>query len=162
MPEPQKRIYIRLKPTKKPDPRSNAKHKNFNLREIALQGLFQMEVAHVPSEEIIKLEWVHSNLNDEERKFIEDLILGTAELEIEIEKILQKYSKRNLETLSSIVRCVLKLGTYELLKGEFPGSIIIDSYCRLTRKYDDDHAVKYTNAILDKIYKFILQKQQEN
>lgn len=105
--------------------------------------------------------WVHSNLTEENKQLIYDIVEGVTEYETDIDEIIQQYSKKDIRQISSIVRCILRMGTYEILKGEFPGPIIIDTCCTLTRKYDDEKAVKFVNAILDKVYKYLLENQEE-
>jgi transcription antitermination factor NusB len=155
-------IIIKLKERQlKTGKKSHARHPNFNLREIALQGLYQIDLGSTPLNEVLELRWVHSKLNEEDKSFVEDIIEGVTELEFDIDEVIQKYSKKDIRQISSVVRCILRMGTYEILKGEFLGPIIIDTCCTLTRKYDDERAVKFVNAILDKVYKFLLENQEE-
>ncbi len=158
---PKKKIIIKLKERKDFENPSSSKHPNFNLREIALQGLYQIDVANTPLEEVLKLKWVHTKLNENEKQFIQDIIEGISEFEIDIDNIIQQFSSKDLRQISSVVRCILRLGTYEIIKEKFPAPIIIDTCCRLTRKYDDEKAVKFVNANLDKIYKFLLENQED-
>jgi len=154
-------IIVKLKERPRFEKKSDAKHPNFNLREIALQALYQIDLGSAPLEEVLKLTWVHSNLTEENKQLIYDIVEGVTEYETDIDEIIQQYSKKDIRQISSIVRCILRMGTYEILKGEFPGPIIIDTSCTLTRKYDDEKAVKFVNAILDKVYKYLLENQEE-
>ncbi len=156
----KKTIFIKLKERPQYEKKNNAKHPNFNLREIALQGLYQIDVASTHLEEVVQLKWVHSNLKEEEKQLVLDIIEGVCEYELDLEEIIQKYSSKDIRQISSIVRCILKMGAYEIIKGEFPGPIIIDTCCTLTRKYDDEKPVKFVNAILDKIYKYLIENSQ--
>lgn len=154
-------IIVKLKERPKYAQRSNAKHPNFNLREIALQALYQLDLGSSSLEEVLELRWVHSKLSEEEKQLLYDIIEGVSEFEVDIDEVIQKYSNKDIRQISSIVRCILRMGTYEILKGEFPAPIIIDTCCTLTRKYDDERAVKFVNAILDKVYKFLLENQED-
>lgn len=154
----KKTIYIRLRSRQEHTHKSDAKHRNFNVREIALQGLFQIEVGGATTKEILELPWVHSQLSEEEKNLAKDIIEGTTELEVELDTIIQKYSKKSIPSLSNIVKCVLRMGTYEILKQEYPAPVIIDTCCTLARKYDGDGSAKYVNAVLDKIYKYLEEK----
>jgi N utilization substance protein B len=48
-------------------------------------------------------------------------------------------------------RLVLRLGTYELLRGEVPPRVAIDEALWLTRRFADEGAVPFVNGILDRI-----------
>ncbi|MFN3605130.1 MAG: transcription antitermination factor NusB [Leptonema sp. (in: bacteria)] len=157
-----KKIIIKLKARPKLEKKSNSFHPNFNAREIALQGIFQMEVSEYQLDEILQLKWVHSKLGESEISLIKDIIEGVVESEMDLDSLIQKYSKKDIRTLSNIVKCVLRMGIYEILKEEFPAPIVIDTYCTLTRKYDSDHAVKFVNAILDKINKDLQKTIKES
>lgn len=157
-----KEIIIKLHSKPKLEKKTNSFHPNFNAREIALQGIFQIEVADQLIDDILKLQWVHSKLGEEETLLIKDLIENVTDFQTDLDSIIQSFSKKDIKSLSNIVKCILRMGAYEILKGEFPPPIIIDTYCTLTRKYDSDNAVKFVNAILDKIYKSLQNYQKEN
>lgn len=157
-----KKIIIRLKARPRLQKKTNSYHPNFNAREIALQGVFQIEVGGHLLQDILNLKWVHSKLGEEELFLIKDIIEGVVELENDLDSIIQSYSKKDIRTISNVVKCILRMGAYEILKSEFPPPIIIDTYCTLTRKYDSDNAVKFVNAILDKINKYLQNFQKEN
>ncbi len=157
-----KKIIIRLKARPRLQKKTNSHHPNFNAREIAFQGIFQIEVGGHQLQNILDLKWIHSKLGEEELYLIKDIIEGVTELENDLDSVIQSYSKKDIRTLSNVVKCILRMGTYEILKAEFPAPIIIDTYCTLTRKYDSDQAVKFVNAILDKIYQHLKDLQKEN
>ncbi len=157
----KRKIIVKLKERPLFEKKSDAKHPNFNLREIALQALYQIDLGAAPLEDVLKLKWIHSNLTEDNKQLIYDIVEGVTEYEMDIDEIIQQYSKKDIRQISSVVRCILRMGAYEILKGEFPGPIIIDTCCTLTRKYDDEKAVKFVNAILDKVYKYLLENQEQ-
>lgn len=66
-------IIVKLKERPRFEKKSDAKHPNFNLREIALQALYQIDLGAAPLEEVLKLTWVHSNLTEENKQLIYDI-----------------------------------------------------------------------------------------
>ncbi len=152
-------IIIKIKKRPPVDKKINSYHPNFNAREIAMQGLFQIEVGDHPVDEILNLRWVHSKLDQEQVSLVKDIIEGVSELEIELDELIQNYSKKDLKLLSNTIRCILRMGTYEILKEDYPANIVIDTCCTLARKYDNEKAVGFVNAVLDRIYKFLISQK---
>ncbi len=85
----------------------------------------------------------------------QDMIKELAVVDKLIEAALFDYS---LSRLNSVDRAIIRVATYELLKGETPASIVINEAIELTKDYsdlDDEKQHKFTNKVLDTIAKNI-------
>lgn len=145
-----KKIRIKKKP---PQPRKSLnRHPNSHAREVALQALYQLEVVHHPLPEVTEFRWLNNPLTDEEHALTLQLIEGVAELEEKIDAVIDAYIHKDASQISAIVRSILRMGTFEILKGAFDIRILIDDYCTLTRRYDGDPSVGFVHGTLDHIY----------
>ena len=56
-----------------------------------------------------------------------------------------------LDRLGMGERLVLRIGTYELMRGEVPPRVVIDEALWLTRRFAGEEAVALVNGVLDRI-----------
>jgi N utilization substance protein B len=56
-----------------------------------------------------------------------------------------------LDRLGTGERLVLRIGTWELLRGEVPPKVAIDEALWLTRRFAGEEAVSLVNGVLDRI-----------
>lgn len=125
------------------------KHKNSHAREVALQGFYQMDVVLTPLRSVLTFSWLNEPLGAEEREFCNGLIEGTVENQDALDQVIESFSDKDFTQLSTIVRCILRMGIFELMRGGLDSRIIIDDLLNLTRKYDGEESVAFVNGILD-------------
>jgi N utilization substance protein B len=129
--------------------RGAKKHKNSHAREVTLQALYQMEIANQPLEYILQLGWLNEKPGATEKEFITGLIEGVADHMDALDDVINSISDKDSTQLSTIVRSILRIGIFELMRGELEVGIVIDDLLDLTRKYDGDESVAFVNGILD-------------
>lgn len=129
------------------------RHPNSHSREVALQALYQLEVVHHTLPEVLEFRWLNNPLDEQERPLALELIEGVAEFEEKIDGVVNAYIHKDASQISSIVRSLLRMGTYEILQGEFDIRILIDDYCTLARRYDGDPSAAFVHGTLDHIYR---------
>lgn len=80
----------------------------------------------------------------------------------EIDEIISKFSTEyKINRIPSVEKNVLRLGVYELFfEGKTPGKVVIAEGIRISKKFAGKEAALFVNAILDKVYKGLLQSAQ--
>lgn len=84
-----------------------------------------------------------------------DIIENLAKIDQVIEDALFDY---RLARLNGVDRAIIRLATFEMLKGEVPANIIINEAIELTKEFsdlDDEKQHKFSNKVLDIIYQTI-------
>lgn len=123
-------------------------------RQIALQILYQKDVAGVPLEEALATYQSHLNPSPEAFAFARELVEGVAEHQIQIDEIIQKYSENwRLERMSVTDRNILRLATYELLyRPDIPPKVAINEAIELAKEFGTEDSPAFVNGILDAIF----------
>ena len=123
-------------------------------REIALQALYQLELR---GEEVQHALLAFCRAAASGDKYITDFSMGLVEgcwqqrdtLDQEIASVLEHWS---LERIAVIDRCVLRIGTYELLHElSVPPKVAINEAIELAKKYSTENSGVFVNGILDSI-----------
>lgn len=132
--------------------RSSRKKRNHPLshaREIALQGLYQIELKAQTIKDIIKFGWLNQEPEEIKKQFAVHLITQVSDNTGPLDLAIHIHSKKHRTQISSITRCVLRMAVFELQNAQIAPAIVIDEYLELVRKYDNEDAVGFVNAILD-------------
>jgi len=130
-------------------------------REIALQILYQKEIAQIPIKEAIKNYKEHFNVKNEEAfKFGEELANGVAENLNFIDEIIKKYTPSwPLERLNLTDKNILRLAIYEMFfRPDIPEIVSINEAIELSKLYGTDDSPAFINGVLDSIYKKEIKK----
>jgi len=122
-------------------------------RIIALTALYQIEVASLPLEKVLKLEWVDEKISGEIVEFATDLIKGTVENLSHIDSLIKKYSTNwSFDRISPIDKSILRFSIYSLLyRKDIPENVIIDEAVELSKIYSSEKSYQFINGILDGI-----------
>ena len=129
------------------------RHKNSHAREVALQGLYQAEIGSTPVAEILRFKWLNESLEPEEKTLASELISGVLDHAAALDQVLSAFSNIDFTQISSIVRCIIKMGIYEMrVTGRDP-AIVMDDLLNLARRYDGEQAVPFVNGVLDRCRK---------
>jgi transcription antitermination protein NusB len=128
-------------------------------REIALQMLYQMEVAGLPPHEIIDLYYQVAADEDEQaasipesvRPFAERLLYGVSAHREEIDSMIVAASENwRLERMSIIDRNVLRIAVFEMLHClEIPPKVSINEAIDLGKTFGSPDSGAFINGILD-------------
>ncbi len=130
-----------------------SRHKNSHAREVALQGLYQSEIGNTPVSEILLFKWLNEPLDIEEKALATELINGVLDHSPALEQVMAAFSSVDFTQISSIVRCIIKMGIYEMrVTGRDP-AIVVDDLLNLARRYDGEQAVPFVNGVLDRYRK---------
>ncbi len=95
----------------------------------------------------------------ENQEFIFDLVNGTLNKMVDIDKIIEKAAPQwPINQIAMVDRAVLRLGIYELLFGnreEVPPKVAINESIELAKTFGGDASGKFVNGVLGTIYREI-------
>ena len=112
-------------------------------RRAALFMLFQWDVTGKP---------LGSTYEGEVDEFARDTAAAVAERADELDRRIDEATEDwPADRLGALERNVLRIGIYELEKGEVPTEVAIDEAVRLAKRYASDEAGKLVNGILGRI-----------
>ena len=132
-------------------------------RERALQVLFSCDMRKLDVQEALDAfyETLHSTDDLPEARldrdrFMEALVYGTLDRQAVIDETLTKFSQNwRLERMPSVDRNILRVATYELMRGESAAAIVIDEAIELARRFCGDESIAFVNGVLDAVAKSI-------
>ena len=89
---------------------------DMNVRELVLDMLLQMEAEGTYSNRLVRdVLDKYDYLEGKEKAFLKRLSEGTVERQIQIDYILNYYSKVPVRKMKPLIRCVLRMGVYQIL-----------------------------------------------
>ena len=122
-------------------------------RELAVQLLYQHDLAKVDPEEGMCLFWEYFPVDMEAREFCTQLVLGTLDRLAVIDDLLSEASENwSLNRMSVVDRNILRLATYELVdRPEIPPSVSLNEAIEIAKKYSSPDAAVFINGVLDRV-----------
>jgi N utilization substance protein B len=122
-------------------------------RELAVQLLYQHDLAKVDPEEGMRLFWEYFPVDIEAREFCTQLVLGTLDRLTVIDDLLSEASENwSLNRMSVVDRNILRLATYELVdRPEIPPSVSLNEAIEIAKKYSSPDAAVFINGVLDRV-----------
>jgi N utilization substance protein B len=126
-------------------------------RELAVQLLYQHDLAKGDPEEALALFWEHFPAEAEVREFSQQLVLGTLDRLAVIDELLSEASEHwSLGRMSAVDRNILRLATYELLdRSDIPPSVSINEAIEIAKKYSTPDAAVFINGVLDRVKRMV-------
>jgi transcription antitermination protein NusB len=126
-------------------------------RELAVQLLYQHDLAKVDPEESMRLFWEHFPVDTEAREFCTQLVLGTLDRLAVIDELLTEASENwSLHRMSVVDRNILRLATYELVdRPDIPPSVSLNEAIEIAKKYSSPDAAVFINGVLDRVKRMV-------
>jgi transcription antitermination protein NusB len=126
-------------------------------RELAVQLLYQNDLAKMVPEEAMNLFWEHFPVEMEVREFCTQLVLGTLDRLAVIDEFLSEASENwSLNRMSVVDRNILRLATYELLdRLDIPPSVSLNEAIEIAKKYSTPDAAMFINGVLDRVKRMV-------
>ena len=123
-------------------------------RQIALQVLYQWDVAGISLEEALSGYLKHLNPPLEAFAFARELVEGVRDKREILDEVISRYSRNwRLERMLATDRNILRLGTYELLfRPDIPPRVTINEAVELAKEFGTEDSPAFVNGILDAIY----------
>jgi len=119
-------------------------------RELALNVLYQIDVAGLPLEEALLTALEHSSLDDGAKQFTETLVRGTRENIAGIDDRLRRLSPDwRPERQALVDRNILRLAAYEIdCVDSVPDVVAINEAVELAKKFSSADSGKFVNGVL--------------
>jgi transcription antitermination protein NusB len=122
-------------------------------RELALQVLFEIELAGDDSTPRIRDALVRLGGPDESRTFAEELAIGVVADRERIDRLIERSSEHwRLGRLSNVDLGILRIATYEITaRRDVPVNVAIDEAIEIAKRYSSAESATFVNGVLDQI-----------
>jgi len=119
-------------------------------RSIALQVLYEIDIANHPPADILIQRLEDTPLTDELAEFSRQIIFGVIPLSQELDQIIAKYAPEwPLDQIAAIDRNILRVACWEFaVQGETPVKVAINEAVELAKMYGSDSAPRFINGVL--------------
>ncbi len=119
-------------------------------RGVALQALYEIDIANHPPAEVLHERLEESPLSDDLAEFVRQIIFGVLPLTHELDQIIAKYAPEwPLEQIAAIDRNILRVACWEFaVLGETPIKVAINEAVELAKLYGSDSAPRFVNGVL--------------
>ena len=132
-------------------------------RIIALQSLYQIDIAEKPMDEIDYFIETYSTQNlgqeekflDKSKEFARELIKSVTSNLAALDEIIPKYLKNwKYDRILSIDRNILRIGAAELFyRDDIPYKVTINEAIELAKRFGDEKSGSFINGVLDNMVK---------
>jgi transcription antitermination protein NusB len=119
-------------------------------RSLALQVLYEVDIANHPPGEIYKLRLEDVPLSDELAEFARQIIFGIIPLTTTLDHLIGKYAPEwPLDQIAAIDRNILRMALWEFaVFQETPIKVAINEAVELAKLYGSDSAPRFVNGVL--------------
>ena|SRR5215216_186880 len=119
-------------------------------RALALQVLYEVDIANHPPGEIYKLRLDESPLSDDLAEFARQIIFGVLPLTNTLDHLIANYAPEwPLDQIAAIDRNILRMALWEFaVYGETPLKVAINEAVELAKLYGSDSAARFINGVL--------------
>lgn len=123
------------------------------VRELALQSLFQINMGQVPIAEAIENVLEEYTGQEGERTYLDQVVSGTYDNQAKIDSLIKQYSVGwELDRMPAVDLTILRMAVYELLfQTEVPAKAIINEAIELAKAFSTAESGKFVNGILGKL-----------
>ena len=119
-------------------------------RALALQVLYEVDIANHPPGEIYKLRLEESPLTEDLAEFARQIIFGILPLTSTLDQLIARYAPEwPLDQIAAIDRNILRMALWEFaVYGETPLKVAINEAVELAKQYGSDSAPRFINGVL--------------
>jgi transcription antitermination protein NusB len=119
-------------------------------RSLALQVLYEVDVAKHPPADIYKLRLEEMPLSDDLSDFARQIIFGVLPLTQTLDEYIAKYAPEwPLDQIAAIDRNILRMALWEFaVHRETPIKVAINEAVELAKQYGSDSAPRFINGVL--------------
>ena len=119
-------------------------------RSLALQVLYEVDMANHPPGEVFKLRLEEFPLTEDLTEFARQIIFGILPLTQELDILIAKYAPDwPLDQIAAIDRNILRMALWEFaIQGETPIKVAINEAVELAKHYGSDSAPRFINGVL--------------
>ena len=123
-------------------------------RELALQMLFQADVAKQAPDDVRKSFWSErGQVEPDVRGFADDLFRIATDRAEEIDKKIETHAEHwRVERMAAVDRNILRAGVAEFLGfTDTPKPVVINEALEIARKFSSPESVNFLNGVLDSV-----------
>jgi N utilization substance protein B len=119
-------------------------------RSLALQVLYEVDIANHPPADIYKLRLEETPLTDELSDFARQIIFGVLPLTGRLDQIIAKYAPEwPLDQIAAIDRNILRIALWEFaVSHDTPIKVAINEAVELAKQFGSDSAPRFINGVL--------------
>jgi N utilization substance protein B len=119
-------------------------------RSLALQVLYEVDLANHPPADIYRLRLEDSPLSDDLAEFARQIIFGVIPLTSALDQIIAKYAPEwPLDQIAAIDRNILRIALWEFaVYHDTPMKVAINEAVELAKQYGSDSAPRFINGVL--------------
>jgi transcription antitermination protein NusB len=119
-------------------------------RSLALQVLYEVDIANHPPGEIYKLRLEETPLPDDVAEFARQIIFGVLPIIHTLDHLIAKYAPEwPLDQIAAIDRNILRMALWEFaVFGETPLKVAINEAVELAKLFGSDSAPRFVNGVL--------------
>lgn len=119
-------------------------------RALALQVLYEVDIANHPPAEVFTARLEESPLSDDLSEFARKIIFGVLPLTNNLDHLIAKHAPEwPLEQISAIDRNILRIALWEFaVFHETPIKVAINEAVELAKLYGSDSAPRFVNGVL--------------
>jgi transcription antitermination factor NusB len=131
-------------------------------RELAMQGLYQLDVQGPDLLELIDEFFAEADHDDFVRKLASDWTKGTWENLARCDELITASTiKWQFERLSPVDKSILRLAVYQLkFCLDIPPKVVINEAIELAKKFSTDKSPAFVNGVLDAIMRKLNAEKQ--
>lgn len=119
-------------------------------RSLALQVLYEVDIANHPPGDIYKLRLEDTPLTDELSEFARQIIFGVLPRTATLDQIIARYAPEwPLDQIAAIDRNILRMALWEFaVYHETPLKVAINEAVELAKQFGSDSAPRFINGVL--------------
>jgi N utilization substance protein B len=141
----------------------NARSARRRAREVALQGLYQWQLARAEPAEIETHLQEIEGFDKLDRMHFDALLHGCIAEAAELDALLARHIDRPVQQLTPVEHAVLWIGTYELTHClEIPYRVAINEGVELAKSFGGTDGHRFVNGVLDKLAATLRASEMES
>ena len=119
-------------------------------RALALQVLYEVDMANHPPAEVFASRLEETPLSDEHSEFARTIIFGVLPLTNNLDQLIAKYAPEwPLDQIAAIDRNILRLALWEFaVSHDTPIKVAINEAVELAKTFGSDSAPRFVNGVL--------------
>ena len=119
-------------------------------RSLALQVLYEVDIANHPPGEILKRRLEDEPLSDDLAEFARQIIFGILPITTTLDHLIARYAPEwPLDQIAAIDRNILRMALWEFaVYGQTPIKVAINEAVELAKLYGSDSAPRFVNGVL--------------
>ena len=131
-------------------------------RSLALQVLYEIDIANHPPAEVFKARLEETPLANELAEFARQIIFGILPITHELDQLIARYAPEwPLDQIAAIDRNILRMALWEFaVFHETPIKVAINEAVELAKLYGSDSAPRFVNGVLGSLAEHLHEIKQ--